>query len=221
MFLNFVVAYFFFEKNKLFFFFFFFQAEDGIRDGTVTGVQTCALPISIPSSSDGPSEWRGEALRTPRHVFVRLRRNGSKNRATRRGASRPGRWRYLGGNKKLGSAGAGLAVEGDHADLRWILVAAIDRLLAHETWAGIALSAGRYVLAGQRGQGADRAERNDEKAERRLQHFSHSCSASLVFAGLTREFFRVMSPIVSIVSPGLIFRQKPVPVLASVIHATN
>src|SRR2546430_6562859 len=28
-----------------FFFFFFFQAEDGIRDLTVTGVQTCALPI--------------------------------------------------------------------------------------------------------------------------------------------------------------------------------
>src|SRR5690348_17796325 len=27
------------------FFFFFFQAEDGIRDGRVTGVQTCALPI--------------------------------------------------------------------------------------------------------------------------------------------------------------------------------
>src|SRR5689334_23643755 len=27
--------------------FFFFQAEDGIRDGTVTGVQTCALPISV------------------------------------------------------------------------------------------------------------------------------------------------------------------------------
>src|SRR6266498_3528486 len=28
------------------FFFFFFQAEDGIRDADVTGVQTCALPIS-------------------------------------------------------------------------------------------------------------------------------------------------------------------------------
>src|SRR5256886_4538614 len=28
--------------------FFFFQAEDGIRDLTVTGVQTCALPILIP-----------------------------------------------------------------------------------------------------------------------------------------------------------------------------
>src|SRR5215475_11599909 len=30
-----------------FIFFFFFQAEDGIRDFHVTGVQTCALPISI------------------------------------------------------------------------------------------------------------------------------------------------------------------------------
>src|SRR5690348_16010825 len=28
------------------YFCFFFQAEDGIRDGRVTGVQTCALPIS-------------------------------------------------------------------------------------------------------------------------------------------------------------------------------
>ena len=31
-----------------FFFFFFFQAEDGIRDWSVTGVQTCALPIWLP-----------------------------------------------------------------------------------------------------------------------------------------------------------------------------
>src|SRR6267143_2425329 len=37
-------------------FFFFFQAEDGIRDGTVTGVQTCALPIS-----EGCVETRGES----------------------------------------------------------------------------------------------------------------------------------------------------------------
>src|SRR2546430_12574601 len=28
-------------------YYFFFQAEDGIRDLTVTGVQTCALPISL------------------------------------------------------------------------------------------------------------------------------------------------------------------------------
>src|SRR5690554_8180996 len=34
-------------------FFFFFQAEDGIRDADVTGVQTCALPIWAPGAS-GP-----------------------------------------------------------------------------------------------------------------------------------------------------------------------
>src|SRR5437868_13463450 len=32
---------------NLFYIFFFFQAEDGIRDRNVTGVQTCALPISV------------------------------------------------------------------------------------------------------------------------------------------------------------------------------
>src|SRR5207244_6803734 len=31
---------------------FFFQAEDGIRDDLVTGVQTCALPISCQSTGD-------------------------------------------------------------------------------------------------------------------------------------------------------------------------
>src|SRR5438876_2033286 len=37
------------EKDSLrFHLFFFFQAEDGIRDGRVTGVQTCALPIYLP-----------------------------------------------------------------------------------------------------------------------------------------------------------------------------
>src|SRR3989441_13332505 len=34
------------QSYEFFFFFFFFQAEDGIRDKLVTGVQTCALPIS-------------------------------------------------------------------------------------------------------------------------------------------------------------------------------
>src|SRR2546430_252649 len=36
--------------NKEYFLFFFFQAEDGIRDLTVTGVQTCALPIFTPAA---------------------------------------------------------------------------------------------------------------------------------------------------------------------------
>src|SRR2546422_8838246 len=37
------------------FFFFFFQAEDGIRDVAVTGVQTCALPISDPPRLKRPA----------------------------------------------------------------------------------------------------------------------------------------------------------------------
>src|SRR2546430_9248450 len=42
-------------------FFFFFQAEDGIRDLTVTGVQTCALPIS-PRSSRAPVRRKPSVL---------------------------------------------------------------------------------------------------------------------------------------------------------------
>src|SRR3989449_5480727 len=38
-------------------FFFFFQAEDGIRDVAVTGVQTCALPISASRLLGRPVRW--------------------------------------------------------------------------------------------------------------------------------------------------------------------
>src|SRR5229473_5259201 len=40
-----MMFFFFFIYKYFFLFFFFFQAEDGIRDKLVTGVQTCALPI--------------------------------------------------------------------------------------------------------------------------------------------------------------------------------
>src|SRR5437879_7684603 len=55
------------------YFFFFFQAEDGIRDTSVTGVQTCALPILV-------ARARGqvglERRRTPRQreAVERIRR---------------------------------------------------------------------------------------------------------------------------------------------------
>src|SRR5271157_2018469 len=39
---------FFLIANRTLCFFLFFQAEDGIRDADVTGVQTCALPIVTP-----------------------------------------------------------------------------------------------------------------------------------------------------------------------------
>src|SRR5205823_11997965 len=61
-----------------FFFFFFFQAEDGIRDKLVTGVQTCALPILIVAVAGG--ELREPPLDLwpePQHektIFVRPER---------------------------------------------------------------------------------------------------------------------------------------------------
>src|SRR5437879_1781133 len=42
------------------FIFFFFQAEDGIRDTSVTGVQTCALPIFAAGKPLAPSPYWGE-----------------------------------------------------------------------------------------------------------------------------------------------------------------
>src|SRR5207253_5879995 len=45
------------------FFFFFFQAEDGIRDGHVTGVQTCALPIWF-SSAGARASLESDGIRT-------------------------------------------------------------------------------------------------------------------------------------------------------------
>src|SRR5260370_41269132 len=51
-------------------FFFFFQAEDGIRDSSVTGVQTCALPIS----KSGTNEIHGQGF-----YFIRDNALGATN----------------------------------------------------------------------------------------------------------------------------------------------
>src|SRR3989441_6668354 len=56
------------------FFFFFFQAEDGIRDKLVTGVQTCALPIS-PVLVEG--RLGRDRLRKDGNAFV-TRRSGER-----------------------------------------------------------------------------------------------------------------------------------------------
>src|SRR2546430_5290613 len=57
-----------------FIYFFFFQAEDGIRDLTVTGVQTCALPISVTHPTlcriqVPPNSYRRHQLSSPRLVI--------------------------------------------------------------------------------------------------------------------------------------------------------
>src|SRR5437879_2982360 len=62
----------------VFFFFFFFQAEDGIRDTSVTRVQTCALPISRSARSGTQSIASISSATTPRRTFVFMRAPVSK-----------------------------------------------------------------------------------------------------------------------------------------------
>src|SRR2546426_669687 len=71
------------------YFFFFFQAEDGIRDYKVTGVQTCALPISIRSARESvlsPHLPRGPQY--PEGSRRDLRCGGASRGTPRRGAYR-------------------------------------------------------------------------------------------------------------------------------------
>src|SRR5207244_10535673 len=64
-------------------FFFFFQAEDGIRDDLVTGVQTCALPICMSALENVANGllYRGVPRRQRlREAFAALDRVGLGNR---------------------------------------------------------------------------------------------------------------------------------------------
>src|SRR5690349_23243430 len=80
-FFHFFFIFFFFCFS---FFFFFFQAEDGIRDLYVTGVQTCALPISghcCPSKERNPTLTPGATA--PQSSFERKRRACPRQRPRR------------------------------------------------------------------------------------------------------------------------------------------
>src|SRR5437762_8842183 len=65
--------------------FFFFQAEDGIRDTSVTGVQTCALPISL---GEGFQRGNDKVLREL-GTNILIIRNGRTSRQV--GGERAGR----------------------------------------------------------------------------------------------------------------------------------
>src|SRR2546422_3873465 len=62
--------------------FFFFQAEDGIRDVAVTGVQTCALPICRPRKGTHAGE-PSQVTSSTRSV-LRLRRAARNRRGSQR-----------------------------------------------------------------------------------------------------------------------------------------
>src|SRR2546430_4830827 len=82
-----------------FFFFFFFQAEDGIRDLTVTGVQTCALPIFGRSRSGADRKAGHERSSRPDvRVLRALLEPGRRHQAVR---DRSGRGDHLRDRKSV------------------------------------------------------------------------------------------------------------------------
>src|SRR6266704_5807272 len=81
------------EKRRVLYF--FLQAEDGIRDRNVTGVQTCALPISTPIHVTRLTQAVNSARRSAKEAayaegFARTTRSteGSSPRSSRRRISR-------------------------------------------------------------------------------------------------------------------------------------
>src|SRR5262249_58857443 len=68
---------------------FFFQAEDGIRDWSVTGVQTCALPICLRRRRTGPGHPIGWCW-ARRRATRRSCRRSEERRVGKEGRSRGG-----------------------------------------------------------------------------------------------------------------------------------
>src|SRR5260370_13115862 len=77
-------------------FFFFFQAEDGIRDSSVTGVQTCALPIWRWVSDAQEQGERVRRRRPPR------RQGQARGRQGREGGGRSRRAAHRAGDRSAG-----------------------------------------------------------------------------------------------------------------------
>src|SRR5207248_8840917 len=87
---------------------FFFQAEDGIRDRTVTGVQTCALPIFPKLERLGKTRAASSASTNFKKLnssSSRIRRKATRNTKRRSEERRVGKecrsrwWRYYSKNK--------------------------------------------------------------------------------------------------------------------------
>src|SRR5205085_12433225 len=80
---------------------FFFQAEDGIRDLTVTGVQTCALPICLRSSAPRLriNRWRSSDMEES--ALLRSMTSGSRSEERRVGKECRSRWWRGRGKKKV------------------------------------------------------------------------------------------------------------------------
>src|SRR5947208_14578276 len=124
------------------FVFFFFQAEDGIRDDLVTGVQTCALPISGGSVGIGFAIPIERALR----VADELRRFGKVRRAwvglDVAGAEDLRGWKRVGGLRVTQVAAGGPAARAGLAAGDGLVSARGRRLRTVVDWEAVRLDTG-------------------------------------------------------------------------------
>src|SRR5699024_6701474 len=88
--------------------FFFFQAEDGIRDRNVTGVQTCALPISTFAGISSSRDAWSSGARLAKISVTWSSRSASRSSAWCTGSrySKTSRARSLGSNRKATACSA-------------------------------------------------------------------------------------------------------------------
>src|SRR6266511_4855392 len=134
--------------------FFFFQAEDGIRGFHVTGVQTCALPISPEARGPRPPVRRGE------RAGSRRARRRARTRRARAGPRWPAAERTAVAGAAIVAAEAGVAARRAAAAARaapmprtemrsGAAVAEAVRAVWGETWRAAPASAGRMSHRGR------------------------------------------------------------------------
>src|SRR6266487_1146450 len=130
------------------FFFFFFQAEDGIRDGRVTGVQTCALPISVHGPGPEVTVLAGPSTLGRYARFGQGR--AMQSRPTHRLHGITGAWQWQGAWRRRAALAAAVAGLGGGVVARLVGAGGVGRLLLTLTvvvaLVPLAVSVGRELV---------------------------------------------------------------------------
>src|SRR2546430_7602077 len=113
---------------------FFFQAEDGIRDLTVTGVQTCALPILFlfwwrPSPPLAAGHWPDRHRRSARARSFRVHRMTERSTTALRTRGMARGWRGSVARRRANRTSRGATTKKESG---WIRDAAVSLLLDAE-----------------------------------------------------------------------------------------
>src|SRR5699024_11865433 len=99
------------------------QAEDGIRDRSVTGVQTCALPISLEPGFEDTAAFDWLCQHAGDYGFILRYPTGEAAEAVTEITYEPWHWRYVGPENAARINASGLIFEQYIAELQSIAAA--------------------------------------------------------------------------------------------------